>query len=127
VVVGVLDPDPNVEGRGVDLLRTAGIEVRVGVDAAAVTEQLRSYLHHRRTGRPWVVCKLAMTVDGRIAAPDGTSKWITGPAARADVHRLRAESGAIIVGAGTVRADDPSLTVRDYIPDGEVPVAGISP
>ena len=93
-------------------LRAAGIDVTVGVEAAAVADQLAPYLVHRRTGRPYVVLKLAATVDGRTAAPDGTSQWITGPEARADAHRLRAESQAILVGAGTVRADDPSLTVR---------------
>jgi diaminohydroxyphosphoribosylaminopyrimidine deaminase/5-amino-6-(5-phosphoribosylamino)uracil reductase len=113
VVVGVLDPDPQVSGRGVRQLRDAGIEVEVGVAAAEVNAVLRPYLAHRRRGRPWVVLKLAATLDGRIAAPDGSSQWVTGPAARRDVHQLRAESDAILVGAGTVRADDPSLTVRD--------------
>lgn len=127
VVIGVLDPDRHVTGRGAARLREAGIDVTVGAAAAEINEQLRSYLHHRRTGRPWVVCKLAMTVDGRIAAPDGTSQWITGAAARADAHRLRAESGAIVVGAGTVRADDPSLTVRDHVPTGDTPAGDLSP
>jgi diaminohydroxyphosphoribosylaminopyrimidine deaminase/5-amino-6-(5-phosphoribosylamino)uracil reductase len=112
VLVGVEDPDSNVAGRGVERLRAAGIDVTVGVRAAQVADQLAPYLHHRRTGRPYVVLKLAATLDGRTAAPDGTSQWITGPAARADGHRLRAESDAIVVGAGTVRADDPALTVR---------------
>jgi diaminohydroxyphosphoribosylaminopyrimidine deaminase/5-amino-6-(5-phosphoribosylamino)uracil reductase len=112
VVVGVLDPDPLVSGRGVDELRRAGLEVVVGVASAEVTELLAPYLKHRRTGRPWVVLKLAATLDGRIAAPDGSSRWITGDEARADVHRLRAASDAVLVGAGTVRADDPELTVR---------------
>ena len=93
----------------------------------AVVAQLQPYLHHRRTGRPWVVCKLAATLDGRIAAPDGTSQWITGARARADAHRVRAESGAIVVGAGTVRADDPSLTVRDFVATGDVPARGLDP
>jgi diaminohydroxyphosphoribosylaminopyrimidine deaminase / 5-amino-6-(5-phosphoribosylamino)uracil reductase len=116
VVVGVADPDPSVAGRGIERLRAAGVEVVVGVGAVAVAAQLAPYLHHRRSGRPLVVLKLAATLDGRVAAPDGSSRWITGPAARADVHRLRAESDAILVGAGTVRADDPSLTVRDFSP-----------
>ncbi|MEX0847696.1 MAG: dihydrofolate reductase family protein, partial [Ilumatobacteraceae bacterium] len=92
--------------------RAAGIEAVIGVCADEAAVQLRPYLHHRRTGRPHVVLKLAATLDGRTAAPDGTSQWITGPEARARVHRLRAESGAVVVGSGTVRADDPSLTVR---------------
>jgi diaminohydroxyphosphoribosylaminopyrimidine deaminase/5-amino-6-(5-phosphoribosylamino)uracil reductase len=113
VVVGLVDPDPHVAGAGIDRLRAAGVEVTVGVAGDEVAEQLAPYLKHRTTGRPWVVLKLAATLDGRTAAPDGTSQWITGPLARADAHRLRAESDAILVGAGTVRADDPALTVRD--------------
>lgn len=113
VVVGIEDPDLQVAGQGVSRLKDAGVEVVVGVEAEAVEQQLRPYLVQRRTGRPYVVLKLAASLDGRTAAPDGTSQWITGPAARADAHRLRAESGAVLVGAGTVRADDPSLTVRD--------------
>ena len=112
VVVGVEDPDPRVSGRGVARLREAGVEVVVGPGADAVAAQLAPYLKHRRTGRPWVVLKLAATLDGRTAAPDGSSRWITGPAARADAHRLRAEADAVLVGAGTVRVDDPELTVR---------------
>jgi diaminohydroxyphosphoribosylaminopyrimidine deaminase / 5-amino-6-(5-phosphoribosylamino)uracil reductase len=112
VVVAVTDPDPRVAGQGIERLRAAGIDVVLGVGAAEAAEQLAPYLHHRRTGRPYVVLKMASTLDGRTAAPDGTSRWITGPEARTDVHRLRAESGAIVVGAGTVRADDPALTVR---------------
>jgi diaminohydroxyphosphoribosylaminopyrimidine deaminase/5-amino-6-(5-phosphoribosylamino)uracil reductase len=108
-------------------LRAAGVEVDLGVAAAAITEQLRAYITHRTLGRPHVVLKLGASLDGRIAAPDGTSQWITGPEARADAHRLRAESDAIVVGAGTVRADDPSLTVRDFHAAGEVPEAGVDP
>ncbi len=128
VVIGVLDPDPQVAGRGVETLRDFGIEVAVGVRAAAAERQLLPYLHHRRTGRPYVVCKLASTLDGATAAPDGSSQWITGEAARRDAHRLRAESDAIVVGAGTVRADDPALTVR--LVDGPDPrrvVLGTAP
>jgi diaminohydroxyphosphoribosylaminopyrimidine deaminase/5-amino-6-(5-phosphoribosylamino)uracil reductase len=111
-VVGVGDPDSKVAGRGLEMLRSAGIDVTVGVRSDAINEQLAPYLHHRRTGRPYVVAKVGMSLDGGTAAPDGTSQWITGEPARADAHRLRAESGAIVVGAGTVRADNPSLTVR---------------
>jgi diaminohydroxyphosphoribosylaminopyrimidine deaminase/5-amino-6-(5-phosphoribosylamino)uracil reductase len=112
VVIGVEDPDPQVAGRGVAALRAAGIDVTVGVAAGEVAEQLAPYLKHRSTGRPWVVLKLATSLDGRTAAPDGTSRWITGEAARRDAHRLRACSDAVLVGAGTVRTDDPELTVR---------------
>jgi len=112
VVVGVMDPDPKVSGAGVAALRAAGVEVSTGTGAPEVTAQLAPYLKHRRTGRPWVVVKLAVTLDGRTAAPDGSSRWITGAPARADVQRLRADSGAVLVGAGTVRVDDPALTVR---------------
>lgn len=112
VVVGVVDPDVQVAGRGVAHLRAAGVEVEVGVAGQEVEAQLAPYLHHRRTGRPYVVCKLATTLDGATAAVDGTSQWITGEAARRDAHRLRAHSDAVLVGAGTVRADDPALTVR---------------
>ena len=120
VVIGIEDPDPLVRGRGIARLREAGIDVEVGVCADEVRAQLAPYLKHRNTGRPYVVLKLAMSADGRTAAPDGSSRWITGEAARADAHRLRAESDAVIVGAGTVRADDPELTVR--LAEGEDPV-----
>ena len=116
VAVGVTDPDPDVSGRGVEVLRSAGIEVEVGVGEAIVERSLAPYLHQRRNGRPWVVLKLAATLDGRIGAPDGTSQWITSPQARADVHALRARCDAVLVGAGTVRADNPSLTVRELPP-----------
>lgn len=112
VVVAILDPDPQVAGSGVARLERAGVEVVLGVGADLATEQLRPYLHHRTTGRPWVVLKLAATLDGRTAAPDGSSQWITGEEARSDAHRLRARCDGILVGAGTVRSDDPSLTVR---------------
>ena len=112
VVVGVLDPDDRVAGGGAATLRDAGVIVELGLLADQVSTQLQPYLQQRRTGRPYVVCKLAATLDGGIAAADGSSQWITGQAARTDVHRLRAESDAIIVGAGTIRADDPELTVR---------------
>ena len=119
VVIAIEDPDTQVAGQGVAALRAAGIEVSVGTAAAEVTEQLAPYLKHRTTGRPWVILKMAASLDGRTAAPDGTSRWITGEEARRDAHRLRARSDAILVGAGTVRADDPELTVR--LDDGPAP------
>lgn len=112
VVSALEDPDANVGGSGFAALRAAGIAVEVGCGADEATEQLRPYLHHRRTGRPFVIVKLASTIDGRTAAADGSSQWITGDEARRAAHQLRAESDAILVGAGTVRVDDPSLTTR---------------
>src|SRR2546421_3538656 len=112
VVVAVLDPDPRVSGRGVEELRAAGVAVDVGVGAAEAEASLRPYLHHRRTGRPLCLLKAAVSLDGRTAAADGTSQWITGPEARADSHRLRVESQAVVVGAGTALADRPALTAR---------------
>ena len=119
VVVGVSDPDPDVSGRGLERLRAAGIDVEVGVLGDEVARQLAPYLHQRRTGRPYVVLKLAATLDGRIAAPDGSSRWITGAEARADVHMLRVSSDAVCVGAAPVRAADPRLGGRAApAPDG---------
>jgi len=127
VVIGIEDPDPLVAGTGIARLIEAGVKVDVGVMADEITEQLAPYLHHRRTGRPWIVLKMAASADGRTAAPDGSSQWITGPEARADAHRLRAESDAILVGAATVRADDPSLTVRDRPTDrDDTPIGEIT-
>ena len=113
VVIGVLDPDERVAGKGVAALRAAGTEVTVGVlenESAALNAP---YLHHRRTGRSFLTLKLALSQDGRLGAPDGSSRWITGEEARLEVHRRRAEVGAVMVGSGTVLADDPSLTARD--------------
>ncbi len=122
VVVALQDPDSQVSGRGIARLREAGIDVEVGVAATRATEVLAPYLIQRTTGRPLVVLKLAASLDGRTAAPDASSRWITGPEARADVHRLRAASDAILVGAGTVRDDDPELTVRGV----EAPLPGLA-
>jgi diaminohydroxyphosphoribosylaminopyrimidine deaminase / 5-amino-6-(5-phosphoribosylamino)uracil reductase len=112
VVAAVADPDPRVGGAGLDRLRAAGVRVDVGAGAEAAAEQNAAYLTHRRLGRPRITLKAAASLDGKVAAPDGTSQWITGPAARADAHRLRAEADAVCVGAGTALADDPRLTVR---------------
>lgn len=111
VVVGVIDTDDRVAGRGVSALRDAGIDVTVLHDAL-VTESLSPYLHHRRTGLPLTIAKVAATLDGAIAMQDGSSQWITSAAARYDGHELRADSDVVIVGAGTVRADNPALTAR---------------
>lgn len=111
VVVAVPDPTETAGG-GADLLRRNGVEVVEGVGRAAAEHGNRAWLHAVRTGRPWVTWKLATTLDGRTSAADGTSRWITGATARAAVHRLRAERDAVLVGAGTLRADDPHLAVR---------------
>ncbi len=112
VVVALRDPDERVNGAGVAALRAAGVEVVEGVGEAEAREQLAPYLWHRSTGRPYVVAKVAATLDGVVAMADGSSRWITGEAARRDGHGLRAVSQAVLVGAGTVRADDPELSAR---------------
>lgn len=119
VVFALEDPDPKVAGRGAQRLRAAGIEVSIGLGADKVAEALAPYLHQRRTGRAFALLKTAMSLDGRTAAADGTSQWITGPEARADAHRLRAESQAVVVGPFTALADRPSLTARDVDPPAE--------
>ncbi len=110
VVVGASDPDPKVSGRGLEALRSAGIEVTF--EARGLEDVDPGYFHHRRTGRPRFTLKSALTLDGQVAARDGSSRWITGEEARLDGHRLRADSDAVLVGAGTVFADDPRLDVR---------------
>lgn len=112
VVVGQRDPNPLVAGRGLRALRRAGLRVESGVLEAACREQHRGFLSVCERGRPFVVLKLAMTLDGRIATASGESQWITGLAARAFVHDLRARCDAVMVGSRTARADDPALTVR---------------
>jgi len=111
-VIGTIDPDPRVLGQGIAILRASGIDVEVGIEEDVVRAQLAPYLWHRVTGRPYVVAKIASTLDGVVAMADGTSQWITGEPARLDAHVVRAQSQAIIVGAGTVRSDDPRLTAR---------------
>ena len=113
VVVGCRDPNPHVTGGGIEALQAAGIQVSVGcleVDALRLIEPWTKFV---TTGVPHVVLKLALSLDGRIATRTGASKWVTGPAARARVHLLRAHHDAVMIGIGTVLADDPRLTVRD--------------
>lgn len=129
VIVGTLDPDPRVSGRGIELLKASGIDVELGVEEDLVRTQLASYIWHRVTGRPYVVVKIASTLDGIVAMADGTSQWITGEMARRDAHVLRAQSQAVLVGAGTVRSDDPSLTARldDIVVEPLRVVLGLAP
>jgi diaminohydroxyphosphoribosylaminopyrimidine deaminase/5-amino-6-(5-phosphoribosylamino)uracil reductase len=113
VVVAMADPDPRVAGAGLRRLRDAGLAVEVGDGREAAEALNPRWLAARRANRPFVALKLAMSLDGRIATAAGESRWITGPAARAEGHRLRAVYAAVAVGAGTVLADDPELTARD--------------
>lgn len=113
VVIATGDPDPRVAGQGVAMLQAAGIEVTLGVQEAAALDDHAGFLLRTTQTRPFVTLKLAGTVDGRIATATGQSQWITGPQARRAVHMMRARHDAVMVGAGTVRADDPSLTVRE--------------
>jgi diaminohydroxyphosphoribosylaminopyrimidine deaminase/5-amino-6-(5-phosphoribosylamino)uracil reductase len=131
VIVGAGDPDERVSGAGISRLRETGLEVVTDFAPAEVHRLDPGYFHHRRTGRPLVTLKMASTLDGQSAAADGSSRWITGVEAREDAHRLRAASDAIVVGAGTVLADDPRLTVRLEGHSGRQPrpvvVAGSGP
>jgi diaminohydroxyphosphoribosylaminopyrimidine deaminase/5-amino-6-(5-phosphoribosylamino)uracil reductase len=122
VVAAMRDPNPVVDGRGFDELRSAGVDVREGVLVEEAARQNQAFVKHVRTGMPFVVWKMAASLDGKVAARDGTTRWITGEAARADVHRLRAWSDAIVVGARTAIMDDPSLTVRDPSYEGPPPL-----
>lgn len=122
VVVAMTDPNPSVAGRGIALLRDAGIEVEVGVLEAQAYKLNERFIHNMLTARPFVVAKYAMTADGKIAAATGDSKWVTGDDAREDVHEYRHEMDGILVGIGTVLADNPSLTTRLVSKEGKNPI-----
>ncbi len=122
VVVATEDPDPRVNGRGVEMLRAAGVPVEVGCLASEAVAVNRGFLKRVTAGRPLVTLKLAASIDGRIATGTGESRWITGPRARSEVHLMRAQSDAVMVGAGTARSDDPKLDVRGLGMDDARPV-----
>ena len=113
VMVGLMDPDLRVSGKGIEQLEKAGIFVKKDLLSNENHSMLEPYLHHRKTGRPFCIAKAGVSMDGRIAASNGSSQWITCPEARADVHQLRAESQAILIGTSTAIHDNPSLTARD--------------
>jgi diaminohydroxyphosphoribosylaminopyrimidine deaminase/5-amino-6-(5-phosphoribosylamino)uracil reductase len=112
VVVAMTDPNSLVKGRGVAALRRAGITVTTAVAQEEARQLNRAYLHWVTTGRPYVILKAGMTLDGKVATAKGESRWITGPLARRDVHRLRSQVDAVLVGVGTVLKDNPTLTAR---------------
>jgi diaminohydroxyphosphoribosylaminopyrimidine deaminase/5-amino-6-(5-phosphoribosylamino)uracil reductase len=112
VVIGMADPNPKVSGKGIQELERAGIKVRSGVLEDKARKLNESYIKYITTGKPFVTLKIAMTLDGKIATPEGQSKWITGEKARKKVHRLRSSVDAIMTAIGTVKADDPQLTAR---------------
>jgi diaminohydroxyphosphoribosylaminopyrimidine deaminase/5-amino-6-(5-phosphoribosylamino)uracil reductase len=121
VVVGLTDPDERMAGRGLSRLREAGVAVRSGVRELEARRLLAAYVKLRTRGRPWVLCKWAQTPSGLLALPQSVGRWISCEAARAEVHRLRGVCDGVLVGSGTVRADDPLLTVRSSEPPPRVP------
>jgi len=130
VVIGAIDPNPAHAGRGVELLERAGIAVTTGVREAECRELNAAFNHWIATGFPLVIAKAGMSLDGRLTRPPGEGQWLTSEAARADAHQLRAQVDAILIGAGTLRADNPRLTVRG-VPGARQPwrivLAGATP
>lgn len=112
LVIGAVDPNPRHSGHGIELLRKAGLQVRTGVLADECSELNESFNKWIQTGRPFVIAKCGMSLDGHLTAPPASGRWLTSPASRRHAHRLRAQVDAILVGAETIRVDDPRLTVR---------------
>ncbi len=121
VVIGATDPNPSHAGRGVGILEAGGVEVRAGVLGEECARLNRAFNRWIVTGRPWVIAKAALTLDGRLTRPPGEDRWLSGPAARAHAHRQRARVDAILIGAGTLRADNPRLTVRGVASEDDEP------
>jgi diaminohydroxyphosphoribosylaminopyrimidine deaminase/5-amino-6-(5-phosphoribosylamino)uracil reductase len=115
VLVAMIDPNPLVAGKGLERLQAAGIAVETGLLGAEAAALNRGFISRMTRGLPWVRLKIAATLDGKTALPNGTSQWITGPLARADGHHWRAQACAVLTGGGTVKEDNPSLNVRDVI------------
>ncbi|KAJ8904993.1 hypothetical protein NDN08_001505 [Rhodosorus marinus] len=122
VFVGMVDPDPRTAGKGVDRLKENGVKVRVGIEEELCQSANEGFSYRIRNKVPLGTWKYAMTLDGKIASDTGSSKWVSGEAARSIVQRVRSESDAIIVGGNTVRVDNPRLTVREYRSDGLQPI-----
>jgi len=121
VVVGMVDPNPRVSGRGMEILRKGGVEIRVGVLEEACRNLNEAYIKHVTTGLPFVIMKSAATLDGKIAAASGESRWITGEEARKFVHTIRSRVDAVMTGVGTILRDDPQLTARPNRGSGRNP------
>lgn len=112
VIIAMLDPNPLVSGKGVAMLKNAGIEVLIGLLEQQAQQLNRGFIKRMKTGLPFVTCKIAMSLDGKTSMQSGESKWITGESARVDVQKLRSKNQAILTGSGTILADNPALTVR---------------
>ena len=125
VVMAMVDPNPLVSGQGIARLKQAGIEVKTGLMEEEARNLNKGFIHKMQSQMPYVKIKMATSLDGRTAMENGESQWITGAEARADVHKMRAQAGAVITGIGTVLADDPSLTVR--LSDDELKVMNLTP
>lgn len=125
VVIAMQDPNPLVAGQGIEKLRAAGINVSIGLMESEAAILNKAFIHKMTTGKPYIMSKVAMSLDGKTAMASGESQWITGAAAREDVHRLRAQSDVVLTGVGTVLADNPKLTARDGLGDLSVRQPGI--